>query len=538
MEYNSSDSVVQEQHDKKRLTSIKVNYIYSLLNKLIAVLVPILVTPYLARVLEPDGNGVISFVSSISSYFILFANLGVETYGQRVIAIHRDDSAYLKKFFIEITILRSILTLICLIPYYFCFVSKLNQMNNILYAIYAITIFAVIFDFSWFFQGVENFRLLAISNILTRIVYVALVFVFVKTKSDINLAALFAVINIVLPFIFSVPFISKYLKGKIQGKINPFIHVKECLVYFIPTIAVQIYTVLDKTMIGLITVSDFENGYYEKAETLIKLPLTLITSLFVIMRSRISYYYSLEQNDKIQDLIKKSANVAFGFSLPMMAGIIAIAPTLVPVYLGPLYEKCILLLYVFSPIIPIISLSNLIGTHYYTPFDKQKTSNWFLIIGAVINVALNSFLIYFLQSVGAAIASVCAELSITVLYVIFARKFIDPKIFIKIGYKYFIASLVMFVPVFVMEYYLPKTLWMLLAEVGVGIFVYVMMLLALRVEFVYHYIKIFRDKIARKFKRQAVATENSEITDTDDHAVENDSAAKNETDTDTNEETK
>ena len=163
------------------------------------------------------------------------------------------------------------------------------------------------------------------------------------------------------------------------------------MVYFIPTVAVQIYTVLDKTMIGLITESDFENGYYEQAEKLIKLPLTLITTLFVIMRSRISYYYSLNEYDKIQDLIKKSANVAFGFSLPMMLGVIAVAPTLVPVYLGEGYEKCILLLYVFSPIIPIISLSNLIGTHYYTPFDKQKTSNIFLIGGALLNVALRVF---------------------------------------------------------------------------------------------------------------------------------------------------
>lgn len=503
----STQNGLNDQKSGIKATSIKKNYIYSLLNKLLAVVVPILVTPYIARVLEPDGNGVISYVSSISSYFILVANVGIETYGQRVIAIHRDDKSYLKKFFIEITILRTLLTVVCLAVYYTCFISSINKTNNILYAVFALSIFAVIFDFSWFFQGVENFRLLAIVNIITRITYVVLVFLLVKTKQDINVAALLSVCNTVLPFFLSVPFLFKYMKGKIDGKIKPFSHFKECMVYFIPTIAVQIYTVLDKTMIGLITHSDFENGYYEQAEKLVKLPLTLITTLFIIMRSRISYYYSQEKYESIKDLIEKSANIAFGFSFPIMAGVIAVAPTLVPVYLGPGYEKCITLLYVFSPIIPIISLSNLIGTHYYTPFNKQKTSNIFLISGAVLNVALNSFLIYFLQSTGATVASVCAELFIAVLYVIFARKFIDVKMFVRVGYKYLIASVIMFVPVFIMTYYLPVSIWYLLAEVGVGIAIYALMLLILRVKFVYTYIGIYKNKIANKFRKNKPAAE-------------------------------
>lgn len=498
----SQETTVSDNFVKTSKPSIKKNYIYSLLNKLIAVLVPILVTPYLARVLEPDGNGVLSFIASISSYFILIANIGIETYGQRVIAIHRDNKSFLKKFFFEIMILRSILTVVCLIIYYICFISSLNQANNVLYAIMALSIFAVIFDFSWFFQGVEDFKILAISNILTRVLYVVLVFVFVKQKSDLNLAALFSVINTILPFFLSLPFIYKYLKGKIEGTIKPFSHFKECMVYFVPTVAVQIYTVLDKTMIGLITGSDFENGYYEQAEKLIKLPLTLITTLFVIMRSRISYYYSSNEYGKIQDLIKKSANVAFGLSLPMMMGVIAVAPTLVPVYLGVGYENCIVLLYVFSPIIPIISLSNLIGTHYYTPFGKQKISNIFLIFGALINVILNSFLIYLLQSLGATIASVLAEFFIVILYVTFSRTFINPIIFLKTGYKYLISSIIMFVPVFLMDYFLPENISILFAELSVGIIVYFIALLALKTEFVYTYFRVFKNAMLIKLKRK------------------------------------
>ena len=71
--------------------SIKKNYIYNLIAKLFALLIPILITPFLARKLEADGNGTLSFISSIVSYFILAANIGIETYGQRIISIHRNE---------------------------------------------------------------------------------------------------------------------------------------------------------------------------------------------------------------------------------------------------------------------------------------------------------------------------------------------------------------------------------------------------------------------------------------------------------------
>lgn len=488
----------QEKPASKKQASIKVNYIYSLLNKLVAVIIPIAITPYLARILEPDGNGIISYVMSISSYFILFANLGIETYGQRLIAIERDDKAYVKQIFWEIFVLRFILTAASLVVYYFCFVSSLNTENNVLYAIFSLSIIAVVFDFTWFYQGVENFAILAAVNIFTRAIYVTLIFVLVKTKSDLNTAALLSAGNTVLPFVLSAPFVAKYMRGKFVRKFNPFVHLKKCMVYFIPTVAVQIYTVLDKTMIGLITKSDFENGYYEQADKLIKLPLTLITTLFVIMRSRISYYYARGEFDKIDALTDKSSNLAFLLAFPIMFGMVAVAPTLVPVYLGDGYEKCVTLIYILSPLIIVIAISNLLGTHYYTPFDKQKISNIFLIIGAVVNLLLNLPLIYFWKSYGAAIASVCAELFITVLYVIFARKFFSPKRFVKNGYKYFAASAIMFAVVFVMQRYLPSNIWYLLAEVFTGMALYAILLIVFKDRFVLNFIKRAFDKMFKK----------------------------------------
>lgn len=490
-----------EQVKQANTASIKKNYIYSALAKVFALLIPILITPYLARVLEPDGNGVISFVASIVSYFVIASNIGIETYGQKIISKNRDNKAYLKQFLIEITVLRAILTGICLVIYYVTFVLVLKA-NTMLYAIYGLTLMAVAIDFTWFFQGVEDFKKIAFANILSKVLYVVLVFVLVKEKKDLNLSAFILVVTNVLPYFFLIPFIFKYTRRvKLENRINPFCHFKECMVYFVPTIAIQIYTILDKTMIGLITNSDFENGYYEKAEQLAKLPITIITMMNIIMRSRISYYYAYQEFEKIKHLTKKSASFSLLLAIPIMFGLIVTAKRFVPIYLGEGYEECIPLVYIFSPLILIIGVSNLLGTHYYTPFDKQRISNRFLIIGAIINVLLNAILIYYFKARGAAISSIVAELVITLLYLWFAKDFFTFKDFIKVGYKYLISGSIMFVTLLVLNYYLPMGIWFLILEIGIGMGEYFILLFILRDKFVLETIRLFWNKFKKLHRR-------------------------------------
>ena len=464
--------------------SIKTNYIFTVINKFVSLFVPILVTPYLSRILGPDGNGVISYIYSYASYFIIFANLGIETYGQRIIAINRNEPNKLKQLLLEVFLLRLFLTLFAVIVYGAIFLRADSADDFVLFLIFAVNIIAVPLDFTWFFQGLEKFKLISIVNIVSRIVYIVFVFIFVKVKEDINIAAILYMMSMVLPYLLSAPFIFIGISGKLQGKIRPFSHLKECFVYFIPTVATQIYTVLDKTMIGLITQSDFENGYYEQADKIVKLAVTVVTSINIIMRSRISYLYEQKREEEIKILIEKSANLMFCLSLPLMLGTIAIANSFVPIYLGEGYDECVNLLYILSPVILIIGVSNLIGTHYYTPFDKQSTSNKFLITGSVVNFILNIFLIKLLASAGAAIASIIAEFIITCLYVFFARKFIDFKKFFCISIKYLIASIVMFVPTLIMSLMLPVSIIWIIVEICVAVLIYGVSLLILRPKFV------------------------------------------------------
>ena len=481
--------------------SIKKNYIYNLIAKIFSLLIPILITPFLARKLEADGNGTLSFITSMVSYFILAANIGIETYGQKIVAVHRNDKETLKRITLGIFLLRFFLTLIFAITYYLIFVFILTE-NTTLYIFFGFTLIFTALDFTWFFQGIEDFKILAISSILSKIIYIPLVFILVKTKDDLWIAALLTAISTILVYLFCTPKLLFIFKGiKANQKIRPFRHFKECMIYFVPTIAIQIYTVLDKTMIGLITKDAFENGYYEQAEKIVKFPLTLITSLNVIMRSRISYYYSIGKIDEIKQTIKKSMCFSMCFSIPITLGMIAIAKTFVPIYLGDGYDKCVTLMYILSPLLFIISVSNLLGTHYYTPFDKQRTSNKFLITGSVVNLVCNSFLIYFYGSIGAAIASVIAEFVVTFLYVLNARKFVNPLQFLIVSIKYLIAGICMFVPVFIINLKLESTVINLILEVGLGVIIYFVVLLILRDKFLINMIKSIFTKVFKIIKR-------------------------------------
>lgn len=478
--------------------NIKLNYIFSLVAKIVALLVPILVTPYISRRLGADGVGVCSYIASIVSYFVLFANLGVESYALREISMHRTDENYIKKTVVEISIIKVLMTLLCLAIYYIIFVVALDLENKILYVIYSITILSVAFDFTWFFQGIEKFGLLAALNVLGKLIYIPLVFVFVKDQSDIPLYALFTVSTASFSALLGVPFAIFGVKGKIAEKINPFRHLKPCMVYFLPAIATQIYTVLDKTMIGLITKSDFENGYYERADALIKIPLTFITAINAIMESRTAYYYAEEDFEAIDNLAEKSINFSFMLAFPMTCGWIGIARTFIPIYLGPGFDKCVTLVYILAPIISIIIFSNMLGSHYYTPFGYRKRSALFLVAGAVVNIALNSFMIYFWQSIGAAIASVIAEAVISTLYIIFARKFFAPVRFLKIGWRYLLSALIMGGTVFAMNWFLPDNIGFLILEVAVGIILYALLLLIFRVGFFINNLKTIWNKTLGK----------------------------------------
>ena len=206
------------------------------------------------------------------------------------------------------------------------------------------------------------------------------------------------------------------------------------------------YTILDKTMIGYIS-DQSENGYYEQAERIISIGKSLAATLPAVIAPRTSYLFAKNEHIEIKKIVDFSIEFTLFVTIPITIGIVAIANKLIPWYLGKGFEKSITLLYILAPMIVIVGLSGCIGLTYLTPSGQRARSSKAIILGAAINFSLNLFLIPMYYSVGAAIASVIAELIITYLYIYMSKPIITFLDILKMSYKKWLSAGIMFVTI-------------------------------------------------------------------------------------------
>lgn len=469
--------------------SIKKNYFYNLFFQIFKIIVPILVTPYIARTLSEDGSGQYTFAYSIVTYFVLLAGLGFENYAQRLIASHQNDKHSQSIDFWEIIIARLIPSFFSLVLYIVLInINLFDTKYSVLLFILIFEIVAIIFDVNFYFQGNEEFGKIVSVNALIRIVSYICIFIFVKKQSDLWIYTLIQSASILISNLL----LWMFLKGRIERvsfkELNILKHLPSTLVLFLPTIAVSVYTTLDKTLIGLITNIDSENGNYSYAEKLVKMSMTFVTSLGTVMIPRNSKQFADNDIEGIENNINNSIRFVFFLGIPLMLGLIAISDNLIPWFLGEGYDKAALLLKTLSPLVLLIGLSNVFGKQYLVPSHSDKKYAIAIISGAFVNLILNLFLIRLLLSEGAAIATIVAESFITLIMFIFvAKKISITKSFIK-SWKYICAGIIMFVPCLLLGKILESSILNSLIIALTGSCIYFVILLLLKDEYIF---KIF-----------------------------------------------
>ena len=239
--------------------SITINFIFNFLNQILTVIAPCITVPYLARTLGPAGLGEYSFALSLVTYFSAFTNLGVNLYGQRQIAYLKDKSreVYSKAFW-ELIFLRCFTGVISIILYYLI-VIRLSH-SHLLSTILSLEILSVIFDVTWLYQGFENFKIIVVRNFIVRILSIIAIFTFVKEPYHLyRYAVILSGSNFLgaLSMWFSL---KNYVILIPIRELHVFSHLKGAFALYLPQIAIQVYTVLDKTMLGLIVKSNYETG--------------------------------------------------------------------------------------------------------------------------------------------------------------------------------------------------------------------------------------------------------------------------------------
>ena len=480
-------------------------------------LTPLVTMPYVSRILGSSGIGQYSFVYSIVSYFVLLSSLGFGYYAQREVAKYQDDKYNQSKVFWEICIDRFGSVLISA-AFYFLMVYfvKFDDVYRTLLYILSINIFATAFDVTFFFQGNENFSIIAIRNIIIKIVGVIGIIIFVKSKDDVWIYSLCQSIILIISNLslwINIP--SKIEKVNFRT-LNFKRHIKPTLRLFIPTIAMSVYVMLDKTLIGvlvpgskttivdgtetIIKNSDIENGYYEQAEKIVKMTMTVITSLGTVMIPRNSNAIQKGDLKSFEQNIYNSLQFVSFLALPMMFGLFSVTINFSPWFFGNGFEKVPYLMMIFSPLILIIGMSNVLGLQYLIPLGEDKKYTIAILIGSFSNIILNFILIPFLWSYGAAIATVISEFLVTITMMIFVHKKISFLTIVKRSWKNILSSIIMLLVCFPLNILLKSSILNTILIISVGIVIYVGLLFILHDKTMLDFVKKLKNNLRLKKK--------------------------------------
>ncbi len=454
--------------------SIKANYLYNVCFQVVNILAPLITTPYVSRILRPEGIGEYSYINSIVTYFITLAILGSAPYAQREISYRKDNRLESSCLFWEMVLFRVITTVVSLLLYTIVIYTVPSEVH-IFYIFQGLNILAVAADITWFFQGLEEFKKITTCNLAIRSVNIILVFTMVKTKEDLWKYCLIISGLTLLGNIAIWGYLSKYLVKISVHKLRIKQHWKGIFQLFIPTIAVYIYRALDKFMIGQVSSGRLENGYYEQADKIVHMCMMIAASFSTVMAPRIAAAISQKDGKLLKVYMYKTFDFLMFITLPMAVGLIVISDLFIPWFLGEGYDKTIFLLKIFAPIIVIVSLSNATGMQYLIQARKQTAYTVSICIGAGVNFLANLVLIPYFYSVGAAVASVLAETFILVIqlwYICNKIKAFELKQIFRKCWSYLTNSMVMLCILVILAKLLPQNLFGIVLLISIGVFIY------------------------------------------------------------------
>ena len=381
--------------------SLKINYLLNLTNTITGIVFPIIAFPYAARIMLADGIGLINFYSSIINYIALFSCLGIPMYAIREIAKVRDDIQERNKITLEILFLHLGLTSLgyVAVSIIASFIPQV-QTHVPLFLLLSATIILTTIGCEWFYIGTEDFLYITVRGVIVKSVSLIFLFVLVRTKEDIMWYALYTVIGSLGGNIFNFFRLRKLvdLKSIDLKELKPLNHLKPALRIFVLNLIISIYCNLNTVMLGFMKGNE-SVGLFTAATRLTQVILALVSSMSTVMLSRFTNLIANNQTDRFEALAKKVITFVVAITLPLMVGLFAVAPMLIPIFCGEAYDGAVLTLQLLSSIVVSIGLSNVLGIQILYPMGKENIVIISTAFGAVLNFMLNIILRWVVNAV-------------------------------------------------------------------------------------------------------------------------------------------
>lgn len=476
--------------------SLKTNFFYQSIYQVLILVIPLITAPYLTRTLDSTSLGIYSYANSIAYYFVLFINMGILQHGQRIIAVRRDDEINLRRAFWTLYLIHFVLFLIvgtAYIIYCFFIVSE----DQAVYLIQSLYVLSALADVTWLFYGLENFKNVVIKNALVKIIECVAIFIFVKSPEDLLIYTFIMSGSVLLGQAIMLPQAIRIVKPIKVEFCDCKEHIKPMLILFVSVVAATLYTVFDKTLLGIL--STIENvAYYEYSNKIINIPKSLLNVIGMVLLPRACKSFADGDVNQQIKYVDFSMFLTFLLGSAFSFGLAAISAKFAVLYLGFDFSECGNIIKAMSPLIIIILVGNVVRTQYLIPAKKDFLYVVGIVISAILNLIISIALIPKYHTIGAVTGTTIAELFGTVFQMICSRSVLTKNRLLKYSIPFLLLGELMYIIVSLIDLSTPTNIASLVIEIFTGGIIYCVGALLIIVLFFQDYKALLLRSIYRK----------------------------------------
>lgn len=351
--------------------SIRSNLCYSAALTFSTYLVPLIVFPYISRILGPIGIGAVETIDGIIDYCILFSMMGMTALGIREIASNKDDAVALQRAFNSLFGLHAITTGIALLLLCIAVLILPNLQQRLpLIMVGFIKLIFNLFWIEWFYRGLEDFRYITIRSVVVRIAFVVSVFLLVKTQEDYLVYYCLFVGIVVANALCNWTHKHRWVHFKMKD-----IHLSQ---YAVPFFALGIFAMLSAiyTKLSLPVLSmicgEEEAGYYAVGSRLYQVIIALISSLVSVLIPRMSVYIKEKNTERIISLYNTAFLLVFFLGVPIIIYMELFAKDLIVLFAGNHFANAVTSMRIMVLVTLIVGIEQIIIMQLLIPLHQDK----------------------------------------------------------------------------------------------------------------------------------------------------------------------
>lgn len=435
--------------------SVKKNFSYNLILTGCNYIFPLIIYPYVSRVLGVENIGVCSYVDSIINYFVLFSMLGVGSLGVREISRCKDDLDLRNKVFSSLLSINLITTVFAVILLVLgtLFIPFLSEYKEYL-GIGVIKLVFNAFLIEWFFQGIQEFKYITIRSVAIRILYIVSLFIFVRTKDDTLMYYALTCSITLVNALCNLSYSRRFCSFKFNS-ISPTLFIVPVLSFGYYRILTSLYTTFNTFYLGTIS-NNVEVGYFSTASKLNSVIMAVFTAFTTVMVPRVAQMIKDGEKEKVNKIANDTISVIINCSVPLIILCIAYAPTIISIIAGAGYEGAITPFRIVILNLLIIGLEQIVIQQFLMAMTKSKYVTIVSSVGAAIGLSTNFILTPMFASVGSSISWGLAELSVLFVGCMLIKK---EGILLHIHEHFlsFICALIYMLPICIFVYFIHNT---------------------------------------------------------------------------------